>query len=146
MKPSGLPTKDLAERRNPPRSDAPNNRESGSISNESDGTHAAISAGNGGDNDRGEEGILLARDGMANLGSSDMDSIASTYLRRSHVSAEQQEQHQPRLISASEMLQESEARRLRVLLILERALEISKEATEDEDDAEQDHVGASPSD
>ena len=148
MKPSELPTKEDTERRRQPRSDATNNLERGSVSDLRDGRNGSDAAVNGGEQDRGHDGIDSALVGLSNFAaeSSDMDSSASTYLERATMNAEHRQHPQRGTTTTSEMLQEGEARRQRVLHILERALEISKEAMDDEDNLEHDSENSSPSD
>jgi hypothetical protein len=137
MKPSGLPARDGSDRRRQPPSDAVNDAEGTNVSNQGErtmGTDASVDQ----DNARGDDAVDLALAGLANFATddSDMESIASTYFHRAIMNSEQRQP--PRRSSAGETMQESEARRRRVLEILERALEISKETMDDEDDAHQD--------
>jgi hypothetical protein len=145
MKPSGLPARDGSERRRHPQSNDPNDAEAANFSTDGEITRAT-DANIGQDDARGDDAEDLALAGLTNFATdnSDMESIASTYLHRTIMNAEQR-QH-PRQTSAGETLQESEARRRRVLEILERALEISKETMDDEDDAHQDPQNSSSND
>ena len=145
MKPSGLPARDGPERRRQPPLNNPNDAEATNFSNEGERTRAT-DADIGQDDAQGDDAADLALAGLTNLSTdnSDMESIESTYLHRAIMNAEQRQP--PRQTSAGETLQESEARRRRVLEILERALEISKETMDDEDDAQQDPQNSSSND